>query len=347
MTLSIDTVSQDQLEPFNNFVLSQPDSVFFHRPGWSTLVEEVYGYKAFYLQAMRGPEIVGVLPLSLVTSPLTGRALISSAFSVGGGILSSDEDARSALADYAGNLAKEHNVSYVELRSEKATIGNWPQKTDVYAGFHKPLEKTEDEMLTAIPRKRRAEIRKAFKFADEGSLICHSGGDVDRFYALYARALRDLGTPVFPKKFAEQLVARFGDDVSIASVEYQGKPGSALISFYHHDRVMPYYVGALPEARHARAFDYIYWNQMCEAIERGAKVFDFGRSKFDAGSFGYKKTWGIEPAPLEYQYYLQTASQIPNVNPNNPKYALALKVWKKLPVPVATFGGSLIARHFA
>jgi len=285
--------------------------------------------------------------MTFVKSSITGRALISCAFGVGGGVLADRGDIAMALAKEAEELGQRLKTEYVELRSEKKAIEGWSVKDDVYAGFYKPLETTEEEMLKAIPRKRRAEIRKAFKIAGEGQLNCVFDKDVDRFFDLYSRALRDLGTPVFPKKFARAIIETFDDSATIACVEHEGKPISALISFYHHGRVMPYYVGALPQARHLRAFDYIYWQQMCEAMKRGATQFDFGRSKFEAGSFGYKKTWGIEPVALEYQYHLPAGGEVPNINPNNPKYSLATKVWSQLPVPIATIGGSLIARHFA
>ncbi len=332
---------------WDRYVALHPDSVFFHRYGWSRLLKRAYNYDSYNLVAECAGKIVGVLPLTLVKSPIAGRALISAGFSVGGGILANDHDVVVELSQKAEALGREHRVAYVELRSETAHLPDWLTKKSTYAGFLKILPDSEEEMLSAIPRKRRAELRKAFALEKEGKLKLVVDRDTDRFFDLYASALRDLGTPVFPKKFIDILVSSFSDDLDILTVEYEGRPVSSLISFYHNERVMPYYVGALPEARKARAFDYIYWQQMLRAKQRDATVFDFGRSKFDAGSFGYKKTWGIEPKALEYQYKLIGASELPDVNPNNPKFALATKVWRRLPVPVATMGGAVLARHFA
>jgi len=159
--------------------------------------------------------------------------------------------------------------------------------------------------------------------------------------------LRDHGTPIFPKKFAEALVREFHDDIEILEIYADGEPVLALLTFYGHGRTMPYYFGARRDARAHRAFDLSVWLQMRRGIELGFPVFDFGRSKYETGSFDFKHYWGFEPQPLEYQYALVNAAEMPNVNPKNPKFALVSKMWTKLPIPVANFAGPLLARHLA
>ena len=322
-------------------------SAFFHRPGWTHLVEEVYGHRNQTLIAKTGDRITGVLPLNLVKSPLTGKALISNAFAVGSGILSSDEQSHQALAAAAIDLGRDENVDYIELRSTDATLEGWHTKASTYVGFEKPIAQTPDEILSSIPRKRRAELRKALKLEKEGRLTFTRDTSIDHFYRLYALSLRNLGTPVFPKRFAQAIVDRFRDKIDLLTVHYDGEPIASLLSFEHGNRIMPYYVGASAQARPSRGFDFIYWQQMLIARERGLDLFDFGRSKVNIGSYGFKKTWGIEPTPLAYQVKLIGTQTMPDINPNNPKFQLATRVWKRLPVPVATLGGGVLARHFA
>ncbi len=329
------------------YVEGNKDSRFFHRFGWSEIIQKSYGYKPYYLMALRDDHLVGVLPLTFVKSMISGNALISTAFTVGGGVIADDIHIAQTLLTQAKNVGEQLGVGYVELRSEKASFTHLENKNTTYAGFVKPLPSDEEAILLSIPRKRRAEIRKAFKFVESGALKFSFERDLDKFYGLYARSLRDLGTPIFPKRFVKNILDVFSDECDLLTVENDGVPVSSLISFYHHDCVMPYYVGATPEARALRAFDYIYWQQMLRAADRGVTQFDFGRSKYDTGSFGYKKTWGIEPQALEYQYQLVKDNTVPDINPNNPKFAVATKVWRKLPLPLANFGGGVLARHFA
>ncbi|MET0269497.1 MAG: FemAB, partial [Sphingomonas sp.] len=70
-----------------HWLRARPDATAFHRPAWSAAVAKGCGQPAHYLAARRGDAIAGVLPLSAIHSPLFGRALVSSGFAVGGGIL--------------------------------------------------------------------------------------------------------------------------------------------------------------------------------------------------------------------------------------------------------------------
>jgi len=84
---------------------------------------------------------------------------------------------------------------------------------------------------------------------------------------------------------------------------------------------------------------------MERAGERGMDSFDFGRSKVGTGSADYKRHWGFEATPLAYQYHLVGADAMPDVNPNNPKYARFVATWKKLPFGVTKRVGPFLARQ--
>ena len=115
------------------------------------------------------------------------------------------------------------------------------------------------------------------------------------YIALYALSVRNLGTPVFPKRYFRNLKQEFGDACEILTVRHQGRPISSVLTFYFRDRVMPYYTGSLPEARTLGANDLMYWQVMRRAAERGCKCFDFGRSKVGTGPYHFKRNWGFEP----------------------------------------------------
>jgi len=282
-----------------------------------------------------------------VTSPLLGRSLISTAFTVGGGVLADDAEARAALAEAAMAEGCKRRVKYVELRSRSATVEGWEVKDSVYAGFERELPEDEAASLQAIPRKRRAEVRKAIAALEDGSLQCRFTREIDPFYALYAYAMREHGTPVYPRRFAAALMREFSDDAEVLLVSAGEEPVLALWTFYFRDCVLPYYFAAGPRARELRAFDLAVWLQMRRGAELGARRFDFGRSKYGAGSFDYKTHWGFEPMPLEYQYKLIGARRAPNVNPDNPKFSAASAAWRRLPLAAANLAGPLLARHLA
>ncbi|MFQ5564172.1 MAG: FemAB family XrtA/PEP-CTERM system-associated protein [Parvularculaceae bacterium] len=329
------------------YVDAAPEAGFFHRWGWGEVARAAYGHEPVRLVAREEGGITGVLPLVDVKSPLLGRALISSAFTVGGGVAADNAHAAAALADASIEQGRRLGARYVELRGAHAAFPFWKTKKGVYAGFCKAIPEDEAENLAMIPRKRRAEIRKALAAAESGALRVRYDGEADAFYALYARSMRDHGTPVFPKRYLREILRHFRNETEIAVVDHEGEPVAALVSFYFRDRVMPYYAGAAPAARKTRALDYLYWMQMRRAVTRGARLFDFGRSKYGSGAFDYKTYWGFEPVALEYQYALLDARETPNVNPDNPKFSMAARVWRRLPLPLANALGPLAACNFA
>ncbi len=116
------------------------------------------------------------------------------------------------------------------------------------------------------------------------------------------------------------------------------------MNFYFRDEVLPYYGGSVFAARPLAANDFMYWEVMRRAADRGFRIFDYGRSKVDTGSYSFKKNWGFEPAPLHYEFYLRNSEELPDISPKNPKYQAMIAVWKKLPVPVANSIGPFVSR---
>ena len=136
----------------------------------------------------------------------------------------------------------------------------------------------------------------------------------------------------------------FGQDCDGVVIRDNGVPVSAVLNFYHKDTVLPYYGGGTVGARRNGANDFLYWEVMRRAVLRGYRRFDFGRSKAGTGAFAFKKNWGFEPQWLEYEYHFLPGQTMPDKNPLNPKYALFIAAWKKLPLPVANFIGPWLIR---
>jgi FemAB-related protein (PEP-CTERM system-associated) len=154
-----------------------------------------------------------------------------------------------------------------------------------------------------------------------------------------------LGTPVFSKKFFRLLKQTFADDCELLTITREGRTISSVMSFYFRDEVLPYYGGGMSEAREVAGNDFMYWELMRRACERGYKIFDFGRSKLGTGAFDFKKNWGFEPQALHYEYQLHAAREMPDNNPLNPKYQLFIKMWQRLPLSVANIVGPYIVKN--
>jgi FemAB-related protein (PEP-CTERM system-associated) len=343
---TLETLAVSRLEPsdeqaWRDFLATRPDATPFHTLEWRDAVRAGLGYDTPYLIAKAGGEVAGILPLVHVKTPLFGNNLVSTGFSVGGGVMARNGEVAEALAAAAIRLGRERKVDCLELRGEAATFDGWATKSETYAGFRAPLAATSDDRLKAIPRKKRADVRKGIK----SDLTIDTDAPVTVFHDLYARNLHALGTPILPLKWYAALKSAFGDACEVSTVNGPDGPVVSLMTFWWGDTVYPYYVGALAEARKLHAFDHVYWELMERAGERGIATFDFGRSKYGTGSFDYKKYWGFEPQALHYQYHLIGASKMPDVNPNNPKYARFVSTWQKLPFGVTKRVGPFLARQ--
>ena len=338
--IQIESLSSTAGAAWDGFVHAAPQATFFHRAGWKEVIERSFGHGCHFLQARSGARITGVLPLVHVSSRLFGDALISNAYGVYGGPLASDQASLQALNEAAVRLAGQLDVDYLEYRLRTPSLLPWARNSGLYATFRKRLAPDPEAELRGVPRKRRAMLRKAQALGLESVV----DGDVRRFYRVYSRRIRDLGTPVYPAAYFRTLLEVFGSDCEVLTVMRRGVPLSSVISFRFRDEVLPYYGGGLEEARRCAANDFMYWEVMRRACANGAEVFDFGRSKLGTGTFAYKSIWGFEPQPLHHEYLLLRQSEMPNVHPLNPKYALWVALWRRLPLFVANALGPLISR---
>ncbi len=184
--------SMDDAAAWDRFVQTAAGATFFHRAGWKEVIERSFRHPCHFLQAKRDDRITGVLPLVHVSSRLFGNALISAAYGVYGGPLASDEASAQALNQAAMQLAAQLDVDYLEYRLREPSDLPWARNSGLYATFRKRLAPDPAMVLHAVPRKRRAMLRKALTLGLQSEV----DGDVQRFYSVYSRRVRDLGTPV-------------------------------------------------------------------------------------------------------------------------------------------------------
>lgn len=328
---------------WDSFVEAQPEATFFHLSAWKTVIEESFGHDCHYLFARQGKDIVGILPLTHVRGRIFGNSLISNGFCVYGGPVATTPEALEALDEAAIDLGRELRVERIEYRLRKPLHESWPCNDKTYVTFRKQIDSDPENAMKAIPRKQRAMVRKGIKQELRGKV----DGNVDRFFPLYAESVRNLGTPILSRRYYECLMSVFRDACEVVTVTKDGEPLSSVLSFFFRDEVLPYYGGGGQAARAYAANDFMYWEVMRRACESGLRVFDFGRSKVGTGSFAFKKHWGFEPEPLHYEHRLLRLDEVPEINPLNPKYALMVATWKRLPLAIANTLGPLVARELA
>lgn len=317
----------------------------FHDPAWLEAVEAGTGQRAAGFIAERMGLVTGWLPLTEVSSALFGPALVSSGFGVGGGICAADADAARALARAAEDHAARGGFAAVELRGGPIPE-HWEAWSDRHCGFVRPLAADDEAELVAIPRKARAEVRKGLALGHRVT-TGRTAADLAAHFACYSQSMRNLGTPMFPRRLFAAMLAAFPEASDILTVWADDRPLASVLSFYHEGAVMPFWGGGIHAARAARANEVMYYALMGHARRRGMRRFDFGRSKTGGGPYHFKKNWGFAPAPLTYGAWTMPGAAKRNVDPADAGYSGRIALWKKLPLPLANTLGPWIARGLA
>src|SRR6266540_3147997 len=180
---------------WDEYVRSHPEASNYHQLGWRKVIERSFNHRTYYLSARtRGGDLQGVLPLVYMKSGLFGRFLVSVPFVNYGGLLSNSPEASSVLLDEAQAILQGLAADHLELRHVGNTMEN------LITRQHKvtmilSLEKNEDDQWKKFNAKLRNQIRKAIK----SDLYFKSGHEelLNSFYDVFARNMRDLGTPVY------------------------------------------------------------------------------------------------------------------------------------------------------
>lgn len=329
-------------EEWDSFVRQTTGGTFFHLLGWRDVLEQCFRFRSCYLVARRAGGIVGVLPLCELGSVLAGRHLLSLPFAVEGGICSVDDEARRALEDAVLQLSRDRRARSLELRDGLDGAG-FQMREGLYYRFRRPLLPTDEENLAAIPRKQRRMVR----VGQQSGLEARVGmEDADVFYDLYARSVRNLGTPVFPRRYFRLLLDRFPDDSCLLTVWHDGTPVAGVLSFFFGETVLPYYAGSRQEFFRYAVNDFMYWELMRYARGRGARMFDFGRSKKGTGAYDFKCHWGFEPEPLRYRVYAPGDALVDGHTTSDGHVQLLRQAWRRLPLPMTKVLGPFFIRRF-
>jgi FemAB-related protein (PEP-CTERM system-associated) len=327
---------------WDQFIWNQPSSGVEQLWRWREVYAQVFRQEPLYLVARREERVCGALPLVRFRSALFGRSLVSLPYANYAGMIASDASVAHALVTRAEEEAARFGASYVELRGIDRQMETLPFRQHK-VGARLPLPASPDTLFAALDRKVRNQVRKATK---EQLSVSRGGSDlIDRFYGVFARNMRDLGTPVFPKTLFTETLRQFGDMARVYVVRHGEVPIAAAIALGWRETVLVPWASSMREYRHLCGNMLMYWSMIEDAITSGHTVFDFGRSTPGGGTHHFKEQWGATDFPLHWEYVLSNGASAPDHGTSNPRMQRLIAMWQKLPLPVASFLGPRIVRH--
>lgn len=337
------TVEADAPAGWDAYVGNHAEGTAYHRAAAVQVGRKAFGLNVRYLTAWNGERIVGVLPLVEQSSWVFGHFLTSVPFFTYGGVLADDELAARALVERMVRLARELGVDHTELRhSSPQPAIELPERTDKVSMVLE-LPATTEELARKLGAKLRSQIRRAER--EQPEVVWGHRELLPEFHAVFAEGMRDLGTPVYPRRFFEVAADAFGDLMSVIVIRVQGKPQAAGVLVRHGQSIEVPWAAAGHAAKRGALNMRMYWEMLSHAVEAGAASFDFGRSTTDSGTYRFKAQWGAKPRQLHWHCFLPRGGEIPVLNNSNSKFALAAAMWKKLPLWCANAAGPLIIRN--
>lgn len=338
--MRIRPVTDADASRWNAFVNLCEGGNFYQRFEWQAVNARSLGHRTHFLLAQRGDDVVGVFPMVHVKSLVFGHVLSSMPFVNFGGPAALDDEAEAALVRAACEYADAARCDYLEIRATKP-LGDLRTNTDKVS-MTIPLVADPDEMMRAFSAKHRANVKRALK----NELVVRSGGIelLDEFYALLSLSWKELGTPLYRRDYFADILARFGDDARIFVAYHEGRPIATAFNGYHGGTVEGMWAGIDPAFHQLQPNTVLYWEMIRDSCLRGCTAFHLGRSTKDSGAVQFKEKWLAQPKQLYWNYHLVRAKAMPGLNPRNPKYALAIRMWQKLPMAVLRVIGPPLAR---
>lgn len=332
-------ISQQPPADWDGFVAAHSGASIYLRSGWSLLARDVFRHRVYFLEARNADGgLRGILPL-VQQRGLLGNFLTSVAFFNYGGALG-DPEAVVGLMERARELARELKCSYLELRDVAVRAPGWDIRTDKVS-----MMLDLPESIEMLAKQLGSKLRSQIKRAEREKVTVKQGGLelLDQFYPVFARTMRDLGTPVYPVKFFRAILERFPADTLLVLVEHQGAAAAAGFLVFDGKTAEIPWAACLNEAKPLGMNMRLYWELLGAAITRGSQRFDFGRSTVESGTYLFKKQWGAKPLQLHWHRWERDAAAAGQPAKEGRLMKIATSVWQRLPLPIANLIGPRIS----
>lgn len=310
---------------WDSFV-EKASGTYCHLFGWKRVFERTYRLQTHYLAFLSAETWLGVLPLAVLPR-LPGGAVkaVSLPYCNYGGLLAVPgvdvEQLKAAAVKYLTRLG----VGKIEFRDIAPNMVDAIEVTMILA-----LPENSELLWKQIGDKARNQVRKAQK----AGLMLRWGRDQgDDLYAIYAKNMGRLGTPVHSPKFIKEILSSLGELADVLTVRHEDRAIGAMLVIKHGDTWTDPMASCLAEFNKFNPNMLMYWEALRAACDAGAKSFDFGRSHKDSGTYRFKKQWGASEVALNYHSYVG-AMLLPSVSTNFYRGQSASKlasIWQKLP----------------
>jgi serine/alanine adding enzyme len=327
------------------YVDARPSSTIYLASGWTLIAREVFGHEAFFVEArdVRGV-LCGVLPFVRQKSLVFGDFATSVPFFNYGGALGDREEVAQLMMEHARKFVSNLGCSYLEFRDVEQRQGEWLTRLDKVS-----MVLQLPQSVAALSKALGAKLRSQVKRSDREAVSVRVGGRelLDDFYDIFCRNMRDLGTPVYSKRFFKAILDRFPRNCTLLVVDRRGAPAAGAFLVISNQRAEIPWAACRADAKPLGFNMRLYWEVLVAVLERGCTVFDFGRSTIGSGTFAFKEQWGATPIQLRWHRWERHSARNEPFVPaaESTVMRIATSLWRRLPLRVANALGPLVSPH--
>jgi FemAB-related protein (PEP-CTERM system-associated) len=338
--------SQGERERARSYAEQHAQASFGHTRAYAAAVREAYGLAERTLVAYRGDIIVGVAPFTRMAGTLGVPYWVIAPFASYGDVLADDWELRALLIAESRRQAQRERVGHLHVRSRYATeplgaLG--AQETAVrFVSPRVPIARDLEAQFSRVTQSRgRNTLRKVRKLDVRAERVAPDSAD---FRAVFAEGMRALGSPFHGARFFGALARQFGPQLVSWVAYHQGRRAAAALAIEHAGTLHYVYGQNVHAERESHANSLLIWQMLEHAHARGLGFLDMGRSECGSSQLRFKEQWGAVPVPLLDSRIPVRRGSLPDLNPTNPRFALAQNVWRRLPVALTSRLGPLVIR---
>jgi FemAB-related protein (PEP-CTERM system-associated) len=340
----VDALTADTCSEWDAYVRSARNGLPLHLSGWRQVMHKTYGYETRYLMARSGQRIVGVLPLFLLPSRLTGKR----GMTMPGGLCADNEAAAVSLLETGLQIAVADGVDRLLVQDSRQ---NWPdnwQAESQHVYWLVNLGASEEELWRGLDGNIRRQVRKAKR----NNLEIEIGRDemlLEPFYNMFSQFTHQAGTPVFSRAFLQNVVDTFPGGYNITLVRHEDQPIAGYFQVEMGPTVYGMWGAALPATRKLRPAYLALWEIMRDAVNNGFTYLDMGRSPAEANASKFKGQWGGKSSPVyqtiimsnENEHSKSMTSQVQS----DERFQLFMQIWPRLPLSLTRYLGPKLRWH--
>jgi hypothetical protein len=280
---------------WEEFVADSRRGTFFHTLKWKRILEESFGFKAYYL-AIRDSDrnLVGICPFVLLKKARVFKVLDSLPSSDFAGPLIKEEHAKEAagvLKDYLRGLSARTGIAYASIRFPEANLCEYLDSRDSrvdtsHGTMNLDLaEKPADLIWNSVLKTKQRQRIRLYEKEGFQSKEAESVEDLNIFYELYHKNMNYIGASPYPYAFFKQVWdCLYPDHFNILLMVKGGECIGAQASFLYTPRKAAYqtYLGLDRNVQHhGPLYNSQTWELIKWAEKNGYRYVSLGSTPSD------------------------------------------------------------------